>query len=150
MRPMMFGLASVVTNIALGVSLFLWLKSRGLPGFPGLAVATSASSWLNVALLAGVLVRRGHWRMGGEGFRRLVRVGAATVVMGLVVGLIAVNRASVQGLLWDLKEAALAVAILAGGVTYAVAAFALKAVTVADVRSALRKPPNGAGSISSD
>jgi putative peptidoglycan lipid II flippase len=146
LRPMLFGLASVVANIAVGVSLFLWLKSLGLPGFPGLAIATSAAAWLNVALLAGVLVRRGDWRPGGEAGSRLARVAAATVVMAAGVGVMTLSRGGLEGVLWGSKELAVAVTILAGGLVYAVAAFALKAVTPADVRAALKREPGVAAS----
>jgi putative peptidoglycan lipid II flippase len=146
LRPMLFGLASVVANIAIGVSLFLYLKSLGLPGFPGLAIATSAAAWLNVALLAGVLVRRGDWRPGGEAGSRLARVAAATVVMAAGIGVMTLSRGGLEAALWGSKELAVAVTILAGGLIYAVAAFALKAVTPADVRAALKREPGAAGS----
>jgi putative peptidoglycan lipid II flippase len=144
LRPMLFGLASVAANIAVGVSLFLWLRDRGMPGFPGLAIGTSAAAWLNVALLAGVLVRRGDWRLGADAASRLVRVGAATLVMAAVVGAMTFSRGALQDALFGLKEVALAATILAGGVAYAVAAFALRAVTPADVRAALKREPGAA------
>jgi putative peptidoglycan lipid II flippase len=148
-RPMLFGIASVVLNLAVGVSLFLYLKSLGLQGFPGLAVGTSAAAWLNLALLAGVLVQRGDWRIGKDAVARLARVGAATLVMAVGVGALAFGRASLEAMLFGSKEIALAVTIVAGGLLYAVAAFALKAVTPADVRSAFRRErgaaPVGAG-----
>jgi putative peptidoglycan lipid II flippase len=141
MRPMIFGLISVVANIALGVSLFMYLQHLGHPGFPGLAVATSAAAWINLALLAGVQMRRGDWRMTGEAAGRLARVGAATTVMGVAVGVMAANRDALEGLLLGFKELALALTILVGGLVYVVAAFALRAVTPAEVRAALRRAP---------
>jgi putative peptidoglycan lipid II flippase len=137
-------MASVILNIVVGVSLFLYLQSIGLPGFPGLAVATSTAAWLNLALLAGVLVKRGDWRLGREAQGRLVRVGAATIVMAIGVGMLAFGRASLEAALFGSKELALAATILAGGLLYAAAAFALKAVTPADVRAALRPEPRAA------
>jgi putative peptidoglycan lipid II flippase len=144
MRPMMFGLASVAANIAIGVSLFLWLRSLGMPGFPGLAIGTSAASWLNVALLAGVLVRRGDWRIGADAISRLARVGAATAIMAAGIGVLAFGRASLEALLFGSKELALALVILIGAALYAISAFALKAVTPADVRAALKREPGAA------
>lgn len=146
-RPMLFGIASVIANIAVGVTLFFHLKNQGLPGFPGLVIATSAASWLNVVLLAAPLVWRGEWRPRAESLSRLARVGAATVVMGIGVGLLAMNRELLEGLLLGSKELALAVTILAGAVLYAIAAFALRAVTPADVRASLRREPGGAGAM---
>jgi putative peptidoglycan lipid II flippase len=144
LRPMLFGLASVAANIGVGVSLFMWLRSNGLPGFPGLAIATSAAAWLNVALLAGVLVRRDDWRLGRDAAGRLARVAAATAIMAAGVGVLAMSRGALEAVFWNVKEIALAVAIAAGGVLYAVAAFALKAVTPADVRAALKREPGEA------
>jgi putative peptidoglycan lipid II flippase len=138
-RPMLFGLVSVAANIALGVSLYMWLKSMGRPGFPGLAIATSAAAWINLALLAGVQAKRGDWRMSGEAMSRLARVGLATLAMGVGLGVMAANRAALEGLLLGSKELALGLTIAVGGLLYVIAAFALRAVTPADVKSALRR-----------
>lgn len=145
LRPMLFALASVIANITIGVTLFFYLQGLGMHGFPGLAVATSAASWLNAGLLGGVLFARGEWRPAPAALARLARVGIATAVMAAGVVLAAANRATVEAWLFGSKEVAVGAAILGGAVLYAAAAFAIRAVTVADVRLALRKEPGAGG-----
>jgi putative peptidoglycan lipid II flippase len=148
-RPMQFGIASVVLNITLGVGLFLMLKRLGLPGFPGLAFATSASAWLNVALLAGTLVKRGDWRLGADAMGRLARVAGATLVMTVGVGLLATARPLLEAAFWHSKEIALTVVLATAVLLYTFSAFALRAVTPNEVRTALSREgaaaPVGAG-----
>ncbi|MEM7493011.1 MAG: murein biosynthesis integral membrane protein MurJ, partial [Pseudomonadota bacterium] len=49
--PMRFALITVALNTVLGAGLFVWFRSMGDPGFPGLAIATSIAAWINAALL---------------------------------------------------------------------------------------------------
>ena len=45
----------------------------------GLAIATSTSAWVNVALLGGVLIRENSWRPSPAFLSRIARVIAASV-----------------------------------------------------------------------
>ena len=77
--PMWFSFAAVVVNIAGSLILFpLW-------GHVGIAAATSISAWLNFALLAGVLWRRGDFRPSPATLRRTGLIVLASVVMGVLV-----------------------------------------------------------------
>ena len=78
--PMFFALASVVVNLAVGISLFHVI------GVAGLAVGTSAAAWSNVLLMGFFLARRKAWIMSPAAVSRLVRILLATALMGAVTG----------------------------------------------------------------
>ncbi len=77
--PMWFSFAAVVVNIVGSLALFpFW-------GHVGIAAATSLAAWLNFALLAGVLWRRGDFRPSPVTLRRVAMIVLASVVMGALV-----------------------------------------------------------------
>lgn len=77
--PMWFSFAAVVVNIIGSLALFpIW-------GHVGIAAATSISAWLNFALLAGVLWRRGDFRPSPVTLRRVAMIVLASVAMGALV-----------------------------------------------------------------
>ena len=80
--PMRFVLFTVALNTALGAGLFLWFRSQGWDGFPGLAIATSVAAWLNAALLFFGLQSRGWYKPGQRLVSCLFSVGAASLAMG--------------------------------------------------------------------
>ena len=84
--PMRFALVSVVINTLLGAGLFLWLREQGQPGFPGLAVATSAAAWVNAGALFATLRARGWYRPGPRLAGRLA--GAILSSLGMAFALL--------------------------------------------------------------
>jgi putative peptidoglycan lipid II flippase len=138
-RPMRFALIGVAVNIVLGAALFFALRGAGMAGFPGLAVATSGAAWLNVALLAGTLVREGRYRPDGAALGRLVRIGAATLVMAGAIGLAAVHQERVIAFFFGVKEAAVIIVAAGGFAVYAAAAIGLRAVRLDELKGALRR-----------
>ena len=127
--PMLIGIAVMIANVTLSVALF------GAFGALAVALAATASGWLNAGLLFVVLMKRGHWRTDGEVERRLPRVLLAAVVMGAVV---AVLGGALQP--WMGAENPLATKILALGTLVGVgiglffaAAQAMGAVDLRDV-----------------
>ena len=54
----------------------------------GLAMATAISAWLNVAMLSGGLIRRGHFSFDGKILVKIFKYVIASVVMGGVVWLV--------------------------------------------------------------
>ncbi|MCY4311173.1 MAG: polysaccharide biosynthesis C-terminal domain-containing protein, partial [Rhodospirillaceae bacterium] len=54
--PMIYAIISMVVNIVLS-PLLVWPLGVGYLGIP---IATSVAAWINTALLAWFLVRRGH------------------------------------------------------------------------------------------
>src|SRR5207248_887993 len=74
--PMWYGGISMVVNVA-GAFLFFYFF-----GHVGIAAATSLSAWVNTALLAATLHRRGHIRSDAVLARRLPLLCLASLLMG--------------------------------------------------------------------
>ncbi|MDG2319838.1 MAG: murein biosynthesis integral membrane protein MurJ [Rhodospirillaceae bacterium] len=88
--PGFFGRQDTATPVkisvfAMAVNIALNLILMGPLGHVGIAVATAVSAWLNAGLLGYVLMRRGHLVIDRRLVRRLPRMGAAVIGMGLVV-----------------------------------------------------------------
>ena len=145
-RPMNFAMASVVANVTLGASLYYGLAALGYDGVVGLAVATSLAAWLNVALLAGTLAREGIYRPGPRVLGRLTRVAAATAAMAAVLTACAVYYPQLSGWLWR-KELAVVAACILGFLVYGAAVLVFRAITPAELRSALRRERGAAAPV---
>ncbi len=137
--PMRYALVSVVINTLLGAGLFFWLKQSGVPGFPGLAIATSAAAWVNAGLLGVTLAQRGWYRPGPKLISGLVRAGLATLILAGSILLMLWQLPAIQGALGGSKEISAVVIILVGMSVYAVAALVTGAVRIRDLRQALRR-----------
>ncbi len=132
--PMRFAIAALVIDLVLAVSLFFALRPFGL-GVLGIAVGTAAGAWIYAALLGFTLRARGHLDFDARLASRLVRIALASLVMGAVL-------LGLEAALWSWFDAPstgrrlLALAILCGAglAAYGVAAFALKAVTLAELK----------------
>lgn len=147
--PMRFAIISMILNIVIGAGLFFLFRSVGLPGFPGLAMATSIAAWANVILMIGALVRRGAYAPSAQAYTRLARIGLASGILFAVLWLAGANREGLEAQLGS-KEAAAAAAILAGGAFYFVVAFLVRAVTWGEVRAAFKRekgPSVGGGGL---
>lgn len=77
--PTWFAAVSVAVNIALSLMLF------GRYAHIGIAIATSVSAWLNVALLAATLLRRGHFVLPPSLLRRHGLLLAVNIVFCLLL-----------------------------------------------------------------
>jgi putative peptidoglycan lipid II flippase len=141
-RPMIFAVVSVVITVILGSGLFFWFSAQGWDGVLGLAIATSVSAWINVGLLAGVLVRENSWRPSPAFVSRLSRVLAASAVMAGLLLLAGINYGLLSRLLLAKEIAVLVVCGLGAGV-YGVCLLAFRAVTVAELKATLRREPGG-------
>jgi putative peptidoglycan lipid II flippase len=142
--PMIFSLISVVITIAVGASLWFWLPTQDIDGAIGLGFATSFAAWINIALLAGKLAREGSYLMGGRVWSRLVRLGLASLLMGVFVAFSAWQYPLLSELLLR-KEIAMLVVIFLGVVIYGVAVFAFRAVTLSEIKGALRREKGASG-----
>lgn len=147
-RPMQFAVTTVIVNTLLGAGLFFTLPRFGVDGVIGLGIATSVAGWLNVLLLSSTLAREGTYRISAQAWGRLARLGVACLIMGVFAGVCAINYAALSQLLWR-KEVAVLVVAFAAFVLYCIAALALRAVTIREVRNALRRergaPAEGGG-----
>jgi putative peptidoglycan lipid II flippase len=72
--PMRYAITSMVINVVLGAALFFGLRSMGLPGFQGLAIATSTAAWVNALLMIRSLMARGAYGPTPAAFGRLIRI----------------------------------------------------------------------------
>lgn len=130
--PVKIGIAAVALNLAMNVAFMLPLEHIGP------ALATSLAAMFNVGGLAVVLLRRGHLRWDAILRGRIIRMAAATAVMGVVLAvaqylLFAPNARSV------VRLAALAALVAIGLVIYGGAALALGAGDISDLRRGLRR-----------
>lgn len=147
--PMRFAIISMLVNIALGAALFFALRAAGAPGFPGLAIATSVAAWVNVAMMIAALSRRGAYAPSMQAASRFVRIFLVSAALGLALFLGATNRAVLEGVFGS-KEAAIALLVLGGGIGYFMLLFVSRAVTLGEVRGALRREKgaaNGGGAL---
>ena len=132
--PMWFSLASVIANIGLSLLLF------PLYGHVAIALATSLSSWLNVALLAGVLWRRNDFRPSPVTWRRVAMIVLASAVMGAVAhGLNVVLAEPLDGVSVGLRAVGILLIIAIAAAAYLVLALATGAVDRAEVAAALKR-----------
>ena len=74
--PMWFAGVAVVVNVAVSLALFPWLRHVGI------AIATSLSGWVNMALLAVTLHRRGQFNIDPLLVRRVSLLALASLLMG--------------------------------------------------------------------
>jgi putative peptidoglycan lipid II flippase len=134
--PMRFSLVSVGTNIVFGVILFF------LVGVPGIAAATAIAAWINVGQMAAALWKRGHYRPGPATISRLLRIVAATVVLGLMLATAQHFRPLLEspfGGMRGAKEITVLLVCFAGALVYPVLLFASGGVTVAEAKGLLRR-----------
>ena len=135
--PMKFAMISVVVNILLGLTLFHFI------GFPGIAAATATAAWLNVIMMAMLLQTQDHYTPSWEAIVRLRKLIAASLIMGAVMATASWLRPHYEHLLLR-KEIAVGVTVIVGAGIYLALLFALKAVTPADIKAALKRSPKKA------
>ncbi|MDX1576184.1 MAG: murein biosynthesis integral membrane protein MurJ, partial [Kiloniellales bacterium] len=131
--PFKITVLSVAANIALGLVLFWLLKHVGL------ALATSLAMWLNTALLALGLRRRGFFALDRRSRERLPRIALASVVMAVTLWI-------AQEMIGDWFLAALptqiaGLALLVGGgiLLYGAAALLVRAVDIHELRASFKR-----------
>ena len=139
-RPMYFAVTAVVITVVLGSALFFWFGRMGWDGVLGLAVATSASAWVNVALLGGTLVAENSWRPSSRFISRISRVLAASAVMAGLLFAASIGYETLSRLFLA-KEIAVLVVCGAGAVVYGVCLVLFRAVSVSELKATLRREP---------
>jgi putative peptidoglycan lipid II flippase len=136
--PMIFAGITVLTNIVFSLILFYWLRSRGI-GHVGIAFATSIAAWVNVALLAFGLRKRGYLKLDKRLLDRLWRIAVCSLLMGALLFVLYqsledfLRTGRVQCLL------SLIVLLVAGLASYGAAAITLGATTRAELRQGFRR-----------
>ncbi|UUP17941.1 Putative lipid II flippase MurJ [Nitratireductor thuwali] len=134
--PMWYSLASVVTNIAVSLALFPYL------GHVAIAIGTSVSAWVNVALLAGTLWRRSYFRPSALTLRRVAMIVLSSAVMALVVWAL---MSALGGTLAEggtlLRGLAVLLIVALAALSYLALAVLTGAVDRNEIRGMLRRRP---------
>lgn len=133
--PFNVAIADVAVNIVLSLLLFRWL------GFVGIAIATAAAAWINTGLLGWILYRRGSLRLDGRLRRRLPRIFASALLMGVAVYCAARALDPAFAGAPALRAGALVLLVGTGLAAYLAASLACGAVALRDLRQMLRRPP---------
>jgi len=142
-RPMIFAVASVAITVVVGSGLFFWFSRIGLDGVLGLAIATSLSAWINVALLLGTLMREKAWTPSPAFVSRIGRVVAASLAMASLLLAAGIGYETLSRLFLA-KEVAVVAICGAGALVYAVCIVLFRAVTPAELKAVLRREPGAA------
>ncbi|WP_237213840.1 murein biosynthesis integral membrane protein MurJ [Falsiroseomonas oryziterrae] len=129
--PVKIGLLVVVLNLALNLILTRHFSHVGI------ALATSAASWVNVALLALLLTRRGQLVLDRRLRRAAPRLLGAALVMSAVLIVLQAALFPIASGWWRLS--ALALLIAAGMASYFGAAQALGGLDLRDALRTLRR-----------
>ena len=104
----------------------------------GIAAATVVSSWLNVAIMAYVLRRRGHLVLDRRLRERLWRMALATAGMGVALFGALGPLADVLAGTTSERVLGLAVMVIGGMAVFGVLALALGAARIGDLKSLYR------------
>ncbi|MDQ0467001.1 putative peptidoglycan lipid II flippase [Caulobacter ginsengisoli] len=138
--PMRFALISVAVNILAGVALFK------LIGFQGIAAATALASWINVGQMAWALNRKGIYHPSAKAIGKILRVFAASAGMAVVLMVLNYYRLPIIEALkgvafhkFGAKEIAVIGAGLIGMATYPLFLLGFGGVTLAEIRTVLRR-----------
>jgi putative peptidoglycan lipid II flippase len=136
--PMRLALITVGVNLALALTLY------PLVGVPGIAAATAAAWWLNVIMMAVTLHRTGHYTPGRRAVSKVLRILAASVAMGAILGLASHYRGPIQQVLGPVslhhpKELAVVLVCGLGGGAYPFLLFAFGGLTLTEIKTAFRR-----------
>lgn len=122
--PMRLAVWTMAANIAGSVGLYLALKAAGMMPHVGIAIATTASGWLNAILLWRELSKRGDFVLDARLKRNLPRIIGASVLMGaaLLAGMHFMSPVLARGAGTATNMLALAALVGVGMVSFAAAA----------------------------
>lgn len=134
--PLKMAVAAVVANIALSLALFWQI------GYIGLALATALSAWLNTALLAVALRRRGFLVLDERCRGRLPRIGLASVTLGAVLWVAMIWLAPWFDGPVLLRIAGLVILVAGGLLFYGAVVFGFGVIKRDELMARLRRQPS--------
>jgi putative peptidoglycan lipid II flippase len=111
-------------------------------GFPGIAISTAIASWVTVAQMSTLLWREKAYRPSARATGKIIRVIAASVILGILLAVAAHFRHVLEAPLAGVggaKEITVLAVSMVGGLIYPLVLFALGGVTPAEVRGALKR-----------
>ena len=122
----------VLTNLVLNIILMQYLAHAGL------ALATSITAWLNVAILTLILKQKGLHQYSKKTYVKLVRTFMASAVMGMgLLGLIEFAGDSMFGSK-NSNIISLAAQILLGLFLYIIPVFLFRVIRLSEVRQEIK------------
>ena len=128
--PVRIAIVSMLFNLGGNLLSVLYLNA----GFVGIALSTAFAAWINVILLYWILHKRDHLRVD-ERFRgKAIRIVAAALTMGIALWLL--NPMLDPHMAKSASERIVALVVLCGvgGAVYGIAAFALGAINLGELR----------------
>ena len=124
----------VCAAVALALALMPFIQHVGI------ALATAVTAWMNAGLLAGILYRRRQFAVDHRLRRKVPRIALSAGLMGAAVWWVAdVLATPLAGPFWQ-QIPALAGIVFLGMALYFIVAHLTGAATLAELKSALRKP----------
>lgn len=148
--PVRYAVICALMNTALALLLSQLMKEQGL-GHVGIALATGTTAWVNVALLAITLHKRGMLMIDASSFARAGEIVALTVLMGAVLwggSHLVLPYLTLAGQVSQLLGVLGVLAL--GGTTYAIGLFASGAVSVQTLQSLFPKQGKKATMMTTD
>jgi len=131
--PFRIAIVTMIVNTVLSVALAFTI------GFVGIAIATTIAAWVNAGLLAWKLRQAGHLAIDDRLKRRLPRMIAASLVMGIVLWFGGDMLAPWFEDRTIVKLAAISIIVGGGLAIYAALGLAIDAFTWRDLREAFRR-----------
>jgi putative peptidoglycan lipid II flippase len=131
--PVKVAIVAAAVNAALALALIQVI------GHVGIALATCVTAYLNVALLAVGLRRRGQLALDDRLKRRAPRLAGAALLMAAAIGVGEVWAMPLFSAALPVRLAALAVLVGGGAALYFLAAWATGAIRIEDLRGFLRR-----------
>jgi putative peptidoglycan lipid II flippase len=133
--PVKIAVMAMITNLVLTVVLMQFLAHVGI------AIALSASGWLQALTLLGLLMRRGHFHLDARTRANLPRIVAATIVMAaILLGLRWVLEPALAGAM-IVRLVGLAALVGGGLVAFVAAILALRVTGWRELRAQFRRQP---------
>ncbi|MBN7795211.1 murein biosynthesis integral membrane protein MurJ [Parahaliea mediterranea] len=123
--PVKIGIRAMVANMVLNLLFVVPLYIYFNLGHVGLALATSASAWLNAVLLLRGLLREGVFRFQPGWGRFVLRLLVATGLMALVAAVLVPGVDQLQAMTWPLRALWIGLVCAGGGLAYLLAQLAL-------------------------
>jgi len=127
--PVKYALVALVVNMALNLILMQYFAHVGL------AMATAISAWLNVIMLAGGLMRRGHFTLEARVMARVFKYLLASMVMAAVVWALSGQIGGMFAGHLGTKITGLLILIGAGVVSYLLMIFLTGAASLQELKS---------------
>ncbi len=131
--PVKFALVALVVNITLNLILMQYFAHVGL------AMATAISAWVNVAMLSGGLIRRGHFSFDGKVLVRITKYLMASAVMGVVIWVTSSQIADMLDGPLKIKITGILILVIVGVGSYLMMTFITRAIKPSELRSLFGK-----------